>query len=163
MLSANIIPFGFIILNDSFKKNGYFPFAASINTTSYFSFSVGSISTASPSYMFIFSSTSAFFMFSFASAILCSSLSIVSIVPFSAKNSVKHIAEYPTAVPISNIFSGFSCFKFSSITYSVSSIIIGIWSSNAFRFIFSSSFLFILLSFHDFIIIIHYMVYVNLF
>ena len=49
MLSASITPVGFIILNASFKKNGYFPFAASINATSYSSFNVGNISTASPS------------------------------------------------------------------------------------------------------------------
>ena len=52
--------------NASFKKNGYFPFAASINITSYLSFNVGSISTASPNKMFIFSSTSALFIFSLA-------------------------------------------------------------------------------------------------
>ena len=49
ILSAKIIPFGLIIRKASFKKNGYFPFEASINTKSYFSFSVGKISTASPS------------------------------------------------------------------------------------------------------------------
>ena len=95
--------------------------------------------------MFILSSTPTFFMFSLASAILSSSLSIVSIFPPSFKYSEKHIAEYPTAVPISSIFSGLFSVKYLSITSNVSSIIIGICLSSAYSFIFSSSSLFILL------------------
>ena len=125
-MSANIIPFLSSILNASFKKNGYFPFAASINTMSYFPFNVGKISTASPPYIFILSSTPTFLIFFLASSILFSSLSIVSIFPLSAKNSEKHIAEYPTAVPISNILCGGLFFSSFSITSNVSSIIIGI-------------------------------------
>ena len=53
----------------------------------------------------------------------------------------KQIAEYPTAVPISNILSGFLSFSIYAITSNVSSIIIGIWSANAFSFISSNIFI----------------------
>ena len=112
MLSAIIIPFTSNNLNASFRKKGYFPLAASINTTSYFPCSVGRISTASPNNIFIFSSTFAFFIFSFACSTLSSSRSIVSIFPSFAKYLVKHIAEYPTAVPISKIFLVFFLLKY---------------------------------------------------
>ena len=61
------MPSLFINLKACSKKKGYFPFAASINTTSYLLCNVGKTSTASPIITFIFSSAPTFLMFSIAS------------------------------------------------------------------------------------------------
>ena len=63
----------------SFRKIGYFPFAASINIISYFSLNVGSISTAFPINTFIVFVKFISFIFLIASLALSSSSSIVSI------------------------------------------------------------------------------------
>ena len=56
MLSAKIIPSLSNSLNACSKKNGYFPFEASIKIKSYLLLKVGKISTASPTMIFILSS-----------------------------------------------------------------------------------------------------------
>ena len=110
----------------SSRKIEYLLFAASINTISYSSESVGNISTAFPNIIFILSEKPIFFTFSIASFALSSSISIVSIIHVSSVYLAKHAAEYPTAVPISNILFGLCSFNTFFIVSKVSSIIIGI-------------------------------------